>query len=156
MCCLDPRHACVRVTVVLRVYVCMHVYVHTLCVYICVCELESECFSAPLIFSNYSFHSHTHTHSHSHTHSHTHSHSHSLTHSLTRRLGWSTGDSGLELGETPLSYGYGCTGKAVVNNQYKEYGEPYGDGDVITCLLVSLYRDTVSNLRENLIHIYIK
>ncbi|CAI8006984.1 Heterogeneous nuclear ribonucleoprotein U-like protein 1 [Geodia barretti] len=62
------------------------------------------------------------------------------------RVGWSTGDSGLDLGEAPLSYGYGCTGKAVVNNQYIEYGEPYGDGDVITCLLVGVY--IITNLNN--------
>ena len=65
---------------------------------------------------------------------------------LPPRVGWSTGDSGLDLGEAPLSYGYGCTGKAVVNNQYIEYGEPYGDGDVITCLLVGVY--IITNLNN--------
>ena len=54
------------------------------------------------------------------------------------RVGWSVGDSGLGLGEAQLSYGYGSTGKGVVNNQYNEYGEAYGPGDVITCLLVSV------------------
>lgn len=48
------------------------------------------------------------------------------------------GEAGLALGESPLSYGFGCTGKGVVNNQYNEYGEPYGADDIITCLLVSI------------------
>jgi heterogeneous nuclear ribonucleoprotein U-like protein 1 len=51
------------------------------------------------------------------------------------RVGWSVGESGLGLGEAPLSYGFGSTGKGVVNNQYNEYGEAYGVDDVITCLL---------------------
>ena len=53
------------------------------------------------------------------------------------RVGWSVDSAGLGLGESPLSFGYGCTGKAVVNNQYNEYGDSYGPNDVITCLLVS-------------------
>ena len=65
---------------------------------------------------------------------------------MSHRVGWSAGDTGLDLGETPLSYGYGCTGKAVVNNQYNEYGEPYGDGDVITCLLVSCLLSMICSL----------
>lgn len=42
------------------------------------------------------------------------------------------------LGEAPLSYGYGGTGKVVVNNRYNEYGEKYGPGDIIGCYLVSV------------------
>ena len=51
-------------------------------------------------------------------------------------MGWSVDEAGLGLGEAPLSYGFGSTGKGVVNNQYNEYGEVYGVDDVITCMLV--------------------
>ena len=53
------------------------------------------------------------------------------------RCGWSVDDAGIGLGEAHNSYGYGGTGKAVVNNQYNEYGETYGPGDVIGCFVVS-------------------
>ena len=52
------------------------------------------------------------------------------------RLGWSVDEAGLGLGEALLSYGYGSTGKVVVNNRYTEYGEKYGPGDTIGCYLV--------------------
>ena len=52
------------------------------------------------------------------------------------RLGWSVDEAGLGLGEALLSYGYGSTGKVVVNNRYNEYGETYGPGDVIGCYVV--------------------
>ena len=41
------------------------------------------------------------------------------------------------LGENPVSFGYGGTAKAITNNQYNEFGEPYGPGEIVTCLLVS-------------------
>ncbi len=52
------------------------------------------------------------------------------------RVGWSVDSAGLSLGEAHNSYGYGGVGKAVVNNRYTEYGEPYGPGDVIGCYVV--------------------
>lgn len=54
------------------------------------------------------------------------------------RVGWSVDEAGMGLGEAPLSYGYGGTGKVVVNNRYNEYGEKYGPGDTIGCYLVSV------------------
>ena len=60
----------------------------------------------------------------------------SLSLSDVHRVGWSVEEAGLGLGEAPLSYGFGSTGKGVVNNQYNEYGEAYGVDDVITCMLV--------------------
>lgn len=54
------------------------------------------------------------------------------------RVGWSVDEAGMGLGEAPLSYGYGGTGKVVVNNRYNEYGEKYGPGDIIGCYLVSV------------------
>ena len=34
-----------------------------------------------------------------------------------------------------MSYGYGGTGKASVNNRFFDYGEPYSTGDVICCCI---------------------
>ena len=41
----------------------------------------------------------------------------------------------LFLGEEPNSYGFGGTGKFSVNSKFTNYGEPFGAGDVIGCLL---------------------
>lgn len=39
------------------------------------------------------------------------------------------------LGEEPFSYGYGGTGKFSKNCKFSNYGEPYGEGDVVGALL---------------------
>lgn len=54
------------------------------------------------------------------------------------RVGWSVQNSSLQLGEEPLSYGYGGTGKISTNCQFKDYGKPFLINDVIGCYLVSL------------------
>jgi len=46
-------------------------------------------------------------------------------------------DSDLSLGEDNLSYGFGGTGRAATNKQFKLYGEAYGPGDYIGCFIVS-------------------
>ncbi|KAK7444591.1 hypothetical protein BaRGS_00040413 [Batillaria attramentaria] len=51
------------------------------------------------------------------------------------RVGWSVDDSSLQLGEEALSYGYGGTGKASTECQFKDYGESFTAGDVITAYL---------------------
>lgn len=51
------------------------------------------------------------------------------------RVGWSVNDAGLTLGEDPLSYGYGGTGKASTNLRFKDYGKQFGKGDVVGCFL---------------------
>ena len=51
------------------------------------------------------------------------------------RLGWSVDSPTLAVGEAPLSYGYGGTGRSSVNNKFSYYGEPYSTGDVITCYI---------------------
>lgn len=38
-------------------------------------------------------------------------------------------------GEEPYSYGYGGTGKFSSNNKFQNYGEKYGEGDVIGVML---------------------
>ena len=40
-----------------------------------------------------------------------------------------------QVGEDNLSFGYGGTGKASVNNKFFNYGEPYTSGDIISCYI---------------------
>ncbi|XP_071490609.1 uncharacterized protein [Diadema antillarum] len=47
------------------------------------------------------------------------------------RVGWSTDPTSLQLGEEAFSYGYGGTGKASVNCKFENFGEKFGEGDVI-------------------------
>ncbi|XP_077493656.1 heterogeneous nuclear ribonucleoprotein U-like protein 1 isoform X3 [Amblyomma americanum] len=47
------------------------------------------------------------------------------------RVGFSVEESSMQLGEEPLSYGYGGTGKISVDCKFKDYGEPFAEGDVI-------------------------
>ncbi|XP_059045727.1 heterogeneous nuclear ribonucleoprotein U-like protein 2 [Achroia grisella] len=47
------------------------------------------------------------------------------------RVGWSTDDSSLHLGEGELSWGYESTGRAVHNGEFKEYGKQLTEKDVI-------------------------
>ncbi|KAL1433658.1 hypothetical protein MTO96_012481 [Rhipicephalus appendiculatus] len=50
------------------------------------------------------------------------------------RVGFSTEDTSMQLGEEPLSYGYGGTGKISENCKFKDYGEPFAEGDVILAM----------------------
>ncbi|KFM69215.1 Heterogeneous nuclear ribonucleoprotein U-like protein 1, partial [Stegodyphus mimosarum] len=47
------------------------------------------------------------------------------------RVGFSVESSTLQLGEDPLSYGYGGTGKISTNCQFKDYGSSFMAGDSI-------------------------
>ncbi|XP_069692636.1 heterogeneous nuclear ribonucleoprotein U-like protein 1 isoform X2 [Periplaneta americana] len=51
------------------------------------------------------------------------------------RVGWSTDDTSMQLGEEPLSYGYGGTGKASTDCKFKDYGKPFQVGDVVGAFL---------------------
>jgi len=51
------------------------------------------------------------------------------------RVGWSEATTALTLGEVPGSFGYGGTGKGVVNRTYPNYGKPYSEGDTIGCYI---------------------
>ena len=51
------------------------------------------------------------------------------------RVGWSTDASNFTVGEAPLSYGYGGTGKSSCNNKFLNYGEPFSTNDVIACYI---------------------
>lgn len=41
------------------------------------------------------------------------------------------------IGEEPLSYGYGGTGKVSVNCKFRDYGTSFGLNDVVTSYIVS-------------------
>ena len=47
------------------------------------------------------------------------------------RVGWSSENSSLQLGESSLSYGYESTGKVCASSSFFDYGESFGEGDVI-------------------------
>eukprot|EP01041_Mallomonas_annulata_P009470 gene9470-19665_t len=49
------------------------------------------------------------------------------------RLGWSTKSANLELGMDSHGFGYGGTGKRSYNRAFENYGESYGNGDIIGC-----------------------
>ncbi|KAK2711858.1 heterogeneous nuclear ribonucleoprotein U-like protein 1 isoform X2 [Artemia franciscana] len=51
------------------------------------------------------------------------------------RVGFSAMDSTMQLGEEPLSYGYGGTGKKSVDLKFSNYGTTFGLNDVITAYL---------------------
>ncbi|KAL8600488.1 hypothetical protein ACOMHN_044953 [Nucella lapillus] len=57
------------------------------------------------------------------------------THPHVLRVGWSSDDTSMQLGEEAMSYGYGGTGKASTECQFKDYGETFTAGDVITAYL---------------------
>lgn len=50
---------------------------------------------------------------------------------LDLRVGWSVGDSGLQLGESPLSFAYSSAGKKATNNVFEKYGVHLLRNDVI-------------------------
>ena len=39
------------------------------------------------------------------------------------RVGWSINDASLQLGEEPLSYGFGGTGKCSTRRKFTDYGK---------------------------------
>lgn len=41
------------------------------------------------------------------------------------------------LGEEPFSFGYGGTGKKSSNCKFEDYGQKFGENDVIGCYIVS-------------------
>uniref|UniRef100_A0A0B7A2V0 SAP domain-containing protein n=2 Tax=Arion vulgaris TaxID=1028688 RepID=A0A0B7A2V0_9EUPU len=51
------------------------------------------------------------------------------------RLGWSVNSTSRNLGEEPLSFGYGGSGKASTENKFVDYGQAFTQGDVITAYL---------------------
>ncbi|KAG8448808.1 hypothetical protein GDO86_015762 [Hymenochirus boettgeri] len=51
------------------------------------------------------------------------------------RIGWSLDSCSTQLGEEPFSYGYGGTGKKSTNSRFDNYGETFGENDVIGCYI---------------------
>ncbi|XP_060719339.1 heterogeneous nuclear ribonucleoprotein U-like protein 1 isoform X2 [Tachysurus vachellii] len=51
------------------------------------------------------------------------------------RIGWSLDSCSTQLGEDPFSYGFGGTGKKSSNCKFEDYGERFGENDVIGCYL---------------------
>lgn len=51
------------------------------------------------------------------------------------RVGWSTCESTLRLGESIYSYGYCNNGKKCNSNIFTKIAGGYGVGDVVTCLM---------------------
>eukprot|EP00062_Callorhinchus_milii_P026417 gi/632988493/ref/XP_007883143.1/ PREDICTED: heterogeneous nuclear ribonucleoprotein U-like protein 2 [Callorhinchus milii] len=49
------------------------------------------------------------------------------------RVGWSVDSSSLQLGEDELSYGYDGVGRKWENATFEEFGEKFGENDVIGC-----------------------
>ncbi|NXJ87093.1 HNRL2 protein, partial [Trogon melanurus] len=49
------------------------------------------------------------------------------------RVGWSVDFSCSQLGEDEFSYGYDGRGLKVENGQFEEFGEPFGENDVVGC-----------------------
>ncbi|KAL8184270.1 UNVERIFIED_CONTAM: hypothetical protein K2H54_011290 [Gekko kuhli] len=49
------------------------------------------------------------------------------------RIGWSVDQSRTQLGEDEFSYGYDGRGLKAENGQFEEYGQPFGENDVISC-----------------------
>ncbi|XP_046875984.1 heterogeneous nuclear ribonucleoprotein U-like protein 1 isoform X1 [Hypomesus transpacificus] len=49
------------------------------------------------------------------------------------RIGWSLDSCSTQLGEEPFSYGYGGTGKKSLNCKFEDYGEKFGENDVLGC-----------------------
>ncbi|XP_041669517.1 heterogeneous nuclear ribonucleoprotein U-like protein 1 [Cheilinus undulatus] len=51
------------------------------------------------------------------------------------RIGWSLNHCSTQLGEEPFSYGYGGTGKKSQDCKFADYGERFGESDVIGCYI---------------------
>ncbi|XP_018428271.1 PREDICTED: heterogeneous nuclear ribonucleoprotein U-like protein 1 [Nanorana parkeri] len=51
------------------------------------------------------------------------------------RVGWSLDSCTTQLGEEPFSYGYGGTAKKSTNSKFENYGETFGENDVLGCFI---------------------
>ncbi|KAM5145419.1 heterogeneous nuclear ribonucleoprotein U-like protein 1 isoform 2-T2 [Mantella aurantiaca] len=51
------------------------------------------------------------------------------------RVGWSLDSCTTQLGEEPFSYGYGGTAKKSTNCKFENYGETFGENDVLGCFI---------------------
>uniref|UniRef100_A0A4W5M2E2 Heterogeneous nuclear ribonucleoprotein U like 1 n=1 Tax=Hucho hucho TaxID=62062 RepID=A0A4W5M2E2_9TELE len=51
------------------------------------------------------------------------------------RIGWSLDSCSTQLGEEAFSFGYGGTGKKSSDCKFEDYGEKFGENDVIGCFI---------------------
>ncbi|XP_017554903.1 heterogeneous nuclear ribonucleoprotein U-like protein 1 isoform X2 [Pygocentrus nattereri] len=51
------------------------------------------------------------------------------------RVGWSLDSCSTQLGEEAFSYGYGGTGKKSSNCRFEDYGEKFGENDIVGCYI---------------------
>eukprot|EP00923_Selenidium_pygospionis_P039667 GHVN01068889.1.p1 GENE.GHVN01068889.1~~GHVN01068889.1.p1 ORF type:complete len:780 (+),score=115.74 GHVN01068889.1:303-2342(+) len=51
------------------------------------------------------------------------------------RMGWASATAKLNLGTDDRGFGFGGTGKKSWNSKFEDYGDSFGEGDVIGCLL---------------------
>ncbi|KAM9318012.1 heterogeneous nuclear ribonucleoprotein U-like protein 1 [Pholidichthys leucotaenia] len=51
------------------------------------------------------------------------------------RIGWSLNNCSTQLGEEPFSFGYGGTGKKSSDCKFANFGEKFGENDVIGCYI---------------------
>uniref|UniRef100_A0A4W6CJU7 Heteroous nuclear ribonucleoprotein U like 1 n=1 Tax=Lates calcarifer TaxID=8187 RepID=A0A4W6CJU7_LATCA len=51
------------------------------------------------------------------------------------RIGWSLNHCSTQLGEEPFSFGYGGTGKKSADCKFSDFGEKFGENDVIGCYI---------------------
>ncbi|XP_051974062.1 heterogeneous nuclear ribonucleoprotein U-like protein 1 [Xyrauchen texanus] len=51
------------------------------------------------------------------------------------RIGWSLDSCSTQLGEEPFSFGYGGTGKKSSNCKFEDYGEKFGENDILGCYI---------------------
>ena len=72
-------------------------------------------------------------------------------------MGWSGDSAGLQLGEEPLSFGYGGTGKASVACKFRDYGIRFGaPGDVVGCYLdLTVNPVQVGNSADDRVGLYV-
>lgn len=59
------------------------------------------------------------------------------------RIGWSTVDTSMQLGEERFSYAYTSTGKKGTDKEFTDYGSSFGKDDVVGCYLDLTPDDTV-------------
>ncbi|GJQ77787.1 hypothetical protein Trydic_g16049 [Trypoxylus dichotomus] len=64
------------------------------------------------------------------------------------RIGWSSLNSGLQLGESKFSYGYESSGKFVYDKNFTTYGKPFAVGDVVGAYLE--FTEEVINIKYTL------
>lgn len=65
------------------------------------------------------------------------------------RVGWSTENADLALGEDSFSYGYGAAGKKSCEGKFIDYGCKFGEGDVVGAFLEITEKDAIMSFSVN-------